>query len=189
MSFEEDLKESLKTLRQGGIILYPTDTIWGLGCDPTNEAAVDRIFKIKSRDESKSLILLADSLTMIERYTGDCPPIAFELASVSENPLTIIYPEGKNLANGVCGNDGSIAIRLCRDRFCNELIGRFRKPVVSTSANVSGNPSPGNFSDIEHTLINNADYVVKYRQDDRSKYLASPVIKINRDGTFKIIRS
>jgi L-threonylcarbamoyladenylate synthase len=126
---------------------------------------------------------------MIERYTGDCPPIAFELASVSDNPLTIIYPEGKNLANGVCGNDGSIAIRLCRDRFCNELIGRFRKPVVSTSANVSGNPSPGNFSDIEHTLINNADYVVKYRQDDRSKYLASPVIKINRDGTFKIIRS
>jgi L-threonylcarbamoyladenylate synthase len=189
MSFEEDLKESLKTLRQGGIILYPTDTIWGLGCDPSNDAAVNRIFKIKSRDESKSLILLADSLTMIERYTGDCPPIAFELASVSENPLTIIYPEGKNLARGVCGNDGSIAMRICRDEFCSELIGRFRKPVVSTSANFSGSPSPGNFSEIEHTLIDNADYVVKYRQDDRSNYYASPVIKINRDGTFKIIRS
>ena len=189
MIFEEDLKESLKTLRQGGIILYPTDTIWGLGCDPSNEAAVNRIFKIKSRDESKSLILLVDGLNMLERYTADCPPIAFELASVSENPLTIIYPEGKNLARGVCGNEGSIAMRICRDEFCSELIGRFRKPVVSTSANLSGSPSPGNFSEIEQALIDNADYVVKYRQDDRSNYSASPVIKINRDGTFKIIRS
>ena len=189
MIFEEDLKESLKTLRQGGIILYPTDTIWGLGCDPTNEAAVNKIFKIKSRDKSKSLILLVDGFNMVERYTGDCPPIAFELAGVSENPLTIIYPEGKNLARGVCGNDGSIAIRICRDEFCCELISRFRKPVVSTSANLSGSRSPGNFNDIEKTLIDNADYVVKYRQDDRSNNSASPVININRDGTFKIIRS
>lgn len=189
MIFEEDIKESLKTLRQGGIILYPTDTIWGFGCDPTNEAAVNKIFKIKSRDESKSLILLVDGLSMLERYVGDCPEIVFELAGVSDNPLTIIYPEGKNLAKGVCGNDDSIAIRICHDEFCSELISRFRKPIVSTSANLSGTPSPGNFSDIEKTLFDKADFVVKYRQNDRSKRSASPVIKINPDGTIKIMRT
>ncbi len=188
MIFEEDIKESLNTLRQGGIILYPTDTIWGLGCDPTNNAAVEKIFKIKSRDENKSLIILADGLSMIERYVGECPEIVFELAEVSEEPLTIIYPAGKNLANGVFSQDGSIAIRICHDEFCSELISRFRKPIVSTSANFSGAPSPGNFSEIEKRLIDSVDYVVKYRQNDRSNATASPVIKVNKDGTIKIIR-
>jgi L-threonylcarbamoyladenylate synthase len=188
MIFEEDIKESLKTLRQGGIILYPTDTIWGLGCDPTNEAAVNKIFKIKSRDENKSLIILVDGLSMIERYVNDIPEIIYELTEVSDTPLTIIYPAGKNLAKGVCGEDDSIAIRICRDEFCSDLISRFRKPIVSTSANLSGKPSPINFSEIEETLIDKVDFVVNWRQDDRSKSLASPVIKINHDGTIKIIR-
>ena len=188
MTFEEDLKESLNTLRQGGILLYPTDTIWGLGCDPTNESAVNRIFQLKSRGENKSLIILADSLSMIERYVTDIPEIVYELAEVSDTPLTIIYPKGKNLATGVCSEDGSVAIRICHDEFCHELIIRFRKPIVSTSANLSGSPSPGNFSEIEKILINNVDYVVKFRQDDRSKNLASPVIKVNLNGTIKIIR-
>jgi L-threonylcarbamoyladenylate synthase len=188
MVFEEDIKECLKTLREGGIILYPTDTIWGLGCDPTNETAVNNIFNIKSRDESKSLIILADGLSMVERYVEDCPEIVFELAGVSESPLTIIYPKGKYLAEGVCAKDKSIAIRICNDEFCSELISRFRKPIVSTSANFSGSPAPENFSDIEKNLIDKVDFVVEYRQNDRSRSVPSPVIKINSDGTFMIIR-
>lgn len=188
MIFEEDIKESVSTLRQGGIILYPTDTIWGLGCDPTNEAAVNKIFKIKSRGENKSLILLADGLFMIERYVKDIPEIVYELAEISDTPLTIIYPEGKNLAHGVCSDDDSVAIRICHDEYCKELISRFRKPIVSTSANLSGNPSPANFSEIENDIISAVDYVVKYLQNDRSKGIASPVIKVNMDGTIKIIR-
>ena len=188
MSIEEDIKESLNTLRQGGIILYPTDTIWGLGCDPTNSAAVEKIFKIKSRVESKGLIILADGLSMIDRYVKDIPQIVYELADVSDTPLTIIYPKGKNLAAGVCSEDESIAIRICHDEFCMELINRFRKPIVSTSANLSGKPSPVNFDEIEKTIIDKADFVVNYRQNDRSKGYASPVIKVNEDGTIKIIR-
>jgi len=188
MTFEEDIKECLNTLRQGGIILYPTDTIWGLGCDPTNSSAIEKIFKIKSRSESKSLIILVDGLSMIERYVKDIPEIVYELAEVSDTPLTIIYPKGKNLAEGICSEDDSIAIRICHDEFCSELINRFRKPIVSTSANLSGKPSPGNFDEIEKTVIDKVDFVVKYRQNDRSKRLASPVIKVNLDGTIKIIR-
>ena len=188
MSIEEDIKESLNTLRQGGIILYPTDTIWGLGCDPTNSAAVEKIFKIKSRVESKGLIILADGLSMIDRYVKDIPQIVYELADVSDTPLTIIYPKGKNLAAGVCYEDESIAIRICHDEFCMELINRFRKPIVSTSANLSGKPSPVNFDEIEKTIIDKADFVVNHRQNDRSKGNASPVIKVNEDGTIKIIR-
>jgi L-threonylcarbamoyladenylate synthase len=188
MSFEEDIYESLMTLREGDIILYPTDTIWGLGCDPTNSAAVEKIFRIKSREPGKSLLILVDSDAMLERYAGEVPEIAWELTSVSDDPLTVIYPSGKNLAPGVCSDDGSVGIRICRDEFCRELIKRFRKPVVSTSANLSGKPSPGNFSEIEKPVIDGADYVVKYRQNERSKYSSSPLIKLSPDGTIKIIR-
>ncbi len=188
MTFKEDINESLITLREGGIILYPTDTIWGLGCDPTNSFAVEKIFRIKSREPGKSLLILVDGDAMVERYAGEVPEIAWELTSVSEDPLTVIYPSGKNLAPGVCSEDGSIGIRICRDEFCRELIKRFRKPLISTSANLSGNPSPENFTEIDKTIIEAADYVVKYRQDDRRKYSSSPVIKLGPDGTIKIIR-
>jgi L-threonylcarbamoyladenylate synthase len=188
MVFEEDIKEALNTLRKGGIILYPTDTIWGLGCDPTNPEAVSKIYKIKSRGEGKSLIILVDGMYMAERYVKNIPEIVYELAEVSDTPLTIIYPEGKNLATGVCNEDGSVAIRICNDEFCKELISRFRKPIVSTSANISGTPAPGNFSEIEKTLVDAVDFVVDWRQNDRSKNVASPVIRINNDGTIKIIR-
>jgi L-threonylcarbamoyladenylate synthase len=188
MIFEEDIKGSLNTLRQSGILLYPNDTNWGLGSNPSNEKAVSNIFTFKSRSETKSLIILADGLSMIERYVSEIPDIVYELAEVSEDQLTIIYPKGRNLAPGVCSSDGSVAIRICHDEFCKELISRFRKPIVSTSANYSGSPSPANFSEIEKTLLEKVDFVVKYKQDDRSKCLASPVIKINSDGTIKIIR-
>jgi L-threonylcarbamoyladenylate synthase len=188
MVFDEDIKESLAVLRNGGIILYPTDTIWGLGCDATNPTAVEKIFMIKSREKGKSLLILVDGQAMLERYVSEVPEIAWELTEVSDDPLTLIYPEGKNLAPGVRSEDGSIGIRICRDEFCSQLIKRFRKPLVSTSANLSGRPSPGNFSEIEMSVIEAADYVVKYRQDDRRKVASSPVIKLDADGTIKIIR-
>jgi L-threonylcarbamoyladenylate synthase len=185
----EDIRESLNTLRRGGIILYPTDTIWGLGCDPTNQNAVNNIFKIKLRSENKSLIVLADSLTMVERYVTEIPEIVYELVDVSDTPLTIIYPKGKNLAMGVCSDDGSVGIRICHDEFCNELITRFRKPIVSTSANLSGRPAPRNFDEIERSVKDKTDYIVNYHQDDRSKRSASPVIRVNLDGTINILRT
>jgi L-threonylcarbamoyladenylate synthase len=188
MIFDEDINKSLTVLRKGGIILYPTDTIWGLGCDPTNPVAVEKIFKIKSRDPGKSLLILVNGTAMLERYVSEVPEIAWELTDVSDDPLTIIYHRAKNLAPGVCGGDGSIGIRICRDDFCHELIKRFRKPIVSTSANFSGKPFPGNFSEIDSLLIESVDYVVKYRQDDRKKYSYSPVIQLGPDGTIKILR-
>jgi L-threonylcarbamoyladenylate synthase len=189
MNFAEDINQALIALRNGGIILYPTDTIWGLGCDATNSSAVERIFKIKARIETKSLLVLADSIQMVERYTNDLPEIVYELTSVSDSPLTIIYSSGKNLAPGVCSEDGSVGIRICNDEFCQELIHRFRLPIVSTSANYSGRPSPENFDSIDKSVIDAADYVVKYRQDDIRKQKASPIIKVESNGTIKIIRS
>jgi L-threonylcarbamoyladenylate synthase len=188
MIFEEDIKNAITVLRAGGIILYPTDTIWGIGCDATNSDAVDKIFKIKNREETRSLLILVDSIQMAERYVANIPEIAYELTDVSDTPLTIIYPNGKNLAKGVCGADGSVGIRICNEEFCNELIKRFRKPIISTSANFSGKKSPESFYSIESELIEKTDYVVKYRQDDRQGHSPSPIIKFESDGSFKIIR-
>lgn len=188
MIFEEDIKKSLITLKDGGVLLYPSDTIWGLGCDATNSSAVEKIYKIKSRETTRSLIILADSEAMVERYVKEIPEIVYELTSIAGSPVTIIYPEGKNLAKGVCGEDGSVGIRICKDEFCRELIRRFRKPVISTSANLSGNPSPSHFGEIDERVIEASDYVVKYRQEDRRKYSASPVIKFDKNGVIKILR-
>jgi L-threonylcarbamoyladenylate synthase len=188
MIYEQDLKECLKVLREGGIILYPTDTIWGLGCDATNSEAVKKIFDIKDREANKSMLILVNGFGMLERYVKEVPATASELATISDSPLTIIYPDGKNLAEGVCADDGSVGIRICNEEFCNELISRFRKPLVSTSANFSGMPSPGNFSEIDKDLISKVDYVVNYRRDDRAKAKPSPVIRVETDGTLKIIR-
>jgi L-threonylcarbamoyladenylate synthase len=186
--FTEDINNSLITLRSGGVILYPTDTVWGLGCDATNASALEKIFKIKSRNESKSLIILVDGESMLERYVSDIPQIAFEIIEASDTPITIIYPRGKNLAGGICSEDGSVGIRICNDDFCSELIRRFRKPLVSTSANISGRPTPSHFGEIEDSVIRSVDYVVKYRQEDQQKHSPSPVIKIDKNGVFKIIR-
>lgn len=187
-NFTEDLRQALNVLIKGGIILYPTDTIWGLGCDATNQDAVEKIFKIKKRRESKSLIILVNGFTMLERYIRHLPEIAGELLEVSEKPLTIIFPEGKNLAPGVCSDDGSVGIRICNDDFCNKLITRFRKPVISTSANISESPSPSYFSEIDDEIIKSADYVVKYRQTDTNKNTPSSIIKVEDNGVIKIIR-
>lgn len=188
MNFDEDLKNSVKVLREGGIILYPTDTIWGLGCDATNQAAVERIFRIKERNESKSLIILVNSDTMIERYVREVPPAAAQIIAVSDTPVTIIYPGCRNLAPAVIAEDGSAGIRITNDEFCSELIFRYRKPLVSTSANKSGDLSPACFSEITEAIISSADYVVRFRQEDRQKRQASPVIKVELNGVINIIR-
>ena len=188
MNFEGDLREALKTLREGGVLLYPTDTLWGLGCDATSREAVEKIFKIKQRKEIKSLIILVNGDRMLQRYVKNIPEIVFELLEVADKPLTIIYPEGKGLAPGVCSEDGSVGIRICMDDFCNELIIRFRKPIVSTSANLSGTPAPANFDGIAGKIIESADYVVKHRQGDMKKYPPSSIIRIENDGVIRIIR-
>lgn len=188
MNFSEDIKNCLEVLKRGGIILYPTDTVWGLGCDATNREAVEKIFAIKSREENKSLLILVNSPGMLERYVSEIPPAASQLISVSDDPMTIIYPSGKNLAPGVCGADGSAGIRICNEEFCNELISRFRKPIVSTSANLSGRPAPRHYGEIEDEVIRKSDYVVNYRRNDRQIKKPSPVIKVEADGTFRIIR-
>lgn len=188
MIFEEDIRNSLKVLKEGGIILYPTDTVWGLGCDAANNEAVKKIFSIKQRIESKSLIILVNSVAMLERYVRVLPDIALELIEVSDKPLTIIYPGARNLASEIVADDGSVGIRVCPEDFCNELIGRFRRPVVSTSANISGEPSPGCFSEISENIIKAVDYTVGYKREDRQKSSPSPVIKIEQNGVIKIIR-
>jgi L-threonylcarbamoyladenylate synthase len=188
MVFEDDLKSALSTLKAGGVILYPTDTIWGLGCDASNTEAVEMIYKIKQRDDRKSLIVLVDNVNRIQQYVRSVPEIAYELLNVTDTPLTIIYPGGKNLAPNLLANDGSIAIRICSDDFGMELIKRFRKPIVSTSANISGETTPSFFHDISQQIKTSVDYIVNYRQDDTTKNSPSPIIKIDSDGTIKIIR-
>ncbi len=188
MNFEEDLKNSLECLKSGGVLLYPTDTIWGLGCDATNAASVEKIFSIKSRSAAMSLIILVNGESMIERYVRYIPESAYRITEVSDTPVTIVYPEGRNLAPGICSEDGSVGIRICNEPFCNELISRFRKPIVSTSANLSGEPSPAHFGEISEEIKKSAGYIVTYRQEDRQKQKPSPVIKIDKNGVFKILR-
>ena len=187
-NYPEDLRQALDVLMKGGIILYPTDTIWGLGCDATNPDAVQRIFEIKKRRDSKSLIILVNGSVMLERYVKNIPIIAAEILEVTDKPITIIYPEGKNLAPGVCNEDGSVGIRVCTDDFCNELITRFRKPIVSTSANISGYQSPSVFSEIGEDIIRSVDFVVNFRQSDNNKSTPSSIIKVEENGVIRIIR-
>ncbi|MDX9947308.1 MAG: L-threonylcarbamoyladenylate synthase [Bacteroidales bacterium] len=186
--FADDLKKAVDVLIKGGVILYPTDTIWGLGCDATRQDAVERIFSIKQRDDSKSLIVLVNGFGMLERYVRNVPEIAYQLAEVADKPLTIIYPNGRNLAPGVSGSDGSVGIRICAEGFCNELITRFRKPIISTSANISNAPAPAIFSEIEEVIASSADYVVSYRQSDTTRNTPSSIIKVEDDGVIRIIR-
>jgi len=185
---KDDINKALEVLNAGGIILYPTDTIWGLGCDATNEAAVERIFKLKGRDAGKSLIVLLDTENKLESYVSDVPAIAYDLIEYAENPLTIIYSGAKNIAKNVIHEDGSIGIRVVKHQFCQQLMQRFRKPIVSTSANISGQPGPKNFTEISEEIINGADYVVEFEQDDLSDKKPSTIMKLEPDGRFAFIR-
>lgn len=186
--YRDDIKNALKVLRDGGVILYPTDTIWGLGCDATRAEAVRRIYDIKKRADSKSLIVLVNSVTMLSRYVDNPPDIALELAEMTEKPLTVVYDRGRGLAEGVTSDDGSVGVRICSDPFCEELLNAFRKPLVSTSANISGSEAPAAFDEISEEIKAAVDYVCVWRQDDRRRAAASSVIKISSNGVIKILR-
>ena len=184
----DDIKAALDVLQKGGVILYPTDTVWGLGCDACNEEAVKRIYDIKKRIDSKSLLVLMENAALIERYVADVPEIAYNLIELTDKPLTIVYDGAKNLASSLVAEDGSIGIRITTEAFSSDLIRRFKRPIVSTSANVSGKPSPACFDEIDKLIIDAVDYVVKYRQNDTHKAVASSIMKLGRGGEIKIIR-
>ncbi len=185
---KEDIKKALEVLHQGGVILYPTDTIWGLGCDATNHQAIERLYRIKERDPEKSMLILVESAGRVERYVEDMPDIAWDLMEVTDKPLTLIYEQGRNLPEKLMARDGSIGIRVTHDAFCQELLKQFKKPIVSTSANFSNQPSPANFSEIDEALAHSVDYVVKHRQDERKKASPSSIIKVGSGGEVKVIR-
>ncbi len=185
---KEEVNKALEVLQSGGLILYPTDTIWGIGCDASNVEAVNKVFKLKGRAESKSLIILLDNENKLERYVSGVPDVAYDLIEYAENPLTIIYSGAKNLAANVINEDGSVGIRMVKHAFCEQLIQRFRLPIVSTSANISGQPSPANFSEIADEIIAGVDYVVKLEQNNLDKKAPSTIMKLEPDGRFSFIR-
>lgn len=188
LDFNNDIREAIKVLKRGGVILYPTDTIWGLGCDPNNEEAIRRIYSIKQREDSKSMLVLASDLAMLERYVEEVPDAAEQLIEASDSPLTIIYPAARNVHSLLIAEDGSLGIRIPDDEFVQALLIAFRKPLVSTSANISGQPSPAIFKDISRTIINEVDYVVKFKQMDNRPAKASSIIKVDQHNRIQIIR-
>ncbi len=185
---DADIIQCLKVLSAGGLILYPTDTVWGIGCDATNEEAVSRVYQLKQRNDSKALIVLIDSADHLDHYVVDVPAIARELIDVAVKPLTIIYEGAYNLASNLLGAEDSVGIRIPNDEFCHRLCERFGKPIVSTSANVSGRPTAKTFAEIDDAIVGGVDHVVEYRRGDNTPHQPSNIILLSRDGTFKIIR-
>ncbi|MBK1440030.1 threonylcarbamoyl-AMP synthase [Parapedobacter sp. ISTM3] len=184
-----DINKALDTLRAGGLILYPTDTIWGIGCDATIPEAVDRVYQLKGRDKGKSLIVLLDHENRLPSYVQEVPEVAYQLIEYAERPLTIVYSGAKNLAGNLLAEDGSIGIRIVQQHpFCTPLLQRFRKPIVSTSANLSGQAAPSNFERIPQEIRDGVDYIVAYGQDDPREGMASIVMKLEPGGKFSFIR-
>jgi L-threonylcarbamoyladenylate synthase len=184
----EDLKQALEVLRKGGVILYPTDTIWGIGCDATNPEAVKRVYEIKHRADSKAMLVLVDSPVKVNAYVKEMPDIAWDLIDLTTKPLTIIYDGAKNLAPNLIAEDGSVGIRVTSENFSQQLCLRFKKPIVSTSANISGAPSPHNFSEVSEEIKSAVDYVVTYRQEEMAQPRPSSIIKLGAGGEVKVIR-
>lgn len=181
------MQKTLEILKNGGVILYPTDTIWGIGCDATNVEAINKIFEIKKREKTKSMIILVESERRLQDLV-DVPEMAWQIIDLSEKPVTIVYENPRNLPKEILAEDGSIGIRLVKDDFCKKLIGKLNKPLVSTSANFSGDKSPLKFSDISQELIDAVDYAVEENRESVSKYSGSSVIKIWSDGRVKVLR-
>ena len=175
-------------MREGGVILYPTDTIWGIGCDATNEDAVRRVYEIKQRQDSKAMLVLVDSSVKVDFYVRDVPEVAWDLIELADKPLTIIYSGARNLAANLLAEDGSVGIRVTNEDFSKRLCQQFRKAIVSTSANISGQPSPKNFSEISEEVKSAVDYIVGYRQEEISNPKPSSIIKLDKGGVIKIIR-
>jgi len=184
----DEVAKAFKILQEGGIILYPTDTIWGIGCDATNTEAVQKIYSLKQRDETKSMVILLDTENKLESYVSEVNPLAYDLIEYAENPLTLVMPGAKNISPALIAADGSIAIRITSNQFCQQLIQRLRKPLVSTSANISGKPSPQYFSQIDQDIIDGVDYVVDIDQHSKEIKTPSTIMKLAPDGRFEFIR-
>ena len=183
----QEIQNSLKVLNEGGLILYPTDTVWGIGCDATNEEAVKKVFQLKQREDSKALICLVSDDRMLKKHVKNIPEAAFSILDVTETPITIIYDNPQHLASNLISSDNSIAIRIPNDDFCFQLLRRFNKPIVSTSANISGYPTPNSFKEISEEILKGVDYVVNlYRDKVCNK--PSSIIKLSANGVVKIIR-
>ncbi|MDO4190950.1 MAG: L-threonylcarbamoyladenylate synthase [Bacteroidales bacterium] len=182
------VKDAVDVMRKGGIILYPTDTVWGLGCDATNETAVAKIYAIKQRSDAKALITLADNANVLTYYMKEVPEIAYDLIDCADKPLTIIYPNARNLAPNLLADDLSVGIRITKEPISAAICQRMRTPIVSTSANISGHPTPHNFKEIDESIKNLVDYIVPLRQDEETPHEPSGIIKLFANGTFKIIR-
>lgn len=187
MNFENDIEECLKVLKDGGLILYPTDTVWGLGCDATNANAVEKVYALKQRSDEKAMIVLVADESDILKHVAAPDLQVFDHLQQTSKPTTVIYDGAIGFADNLVAKDGSIAIRICTDTFCRHLIKRFRKPIVSTSANISGQPSPKVFSDISAEIKKAVDYIVQYRQDDQTIAEPSALIKWN-NGEITILR-
>ncbi len=183
-----DLKQAVEVLRAGGIILYPTDTIWGLGCDASNAEAVKKIYDIKQRSDEKSMLILVNKPAMVQFYVEEIPDVAWDIMEISDTPTTIILDNAKNLSKNLIAPDGSIGIRVTSEEFSYKLIERFKMPIVSTSANISGDKAPVIFDEILDDIKSKVDYIVNFRQNDLTKSKSSSIIKISNNGLFKILR-
>lgn len=188
MNQQEDIKNAIEVMKQGGVILYPTDTVWGIGCDATNAEAVAKVYKIKKRDDSKALICLVDSDARLQRYVRNVPNVAWDILDIATKPTTIILDGAINLAPNLIAEDGSIALRITKEPFSHELCYRFQKPLVSTSANISGEPPAVNYNDISQELLDTVDYVCFSRRQEHKPHTPSSIIKLKEDGEVTIIR-
>ena len=187
-TIREEIRKACEVLQTGGVILYPTDTVWGIGCDATNEEAVKRVYEIKRRADSKAMLVLVDSDVKVDFYVKDVPEVAWDLIQYATKPLTVIYDDARNLAPNLIGEDGSVGIRVTSEEFSKQLCFRFRKAIVSTSANISGQPAPASFSEIQDEIKQAVDYIVGYRQDEPAGAKPSSILKLGKGGVIKIIR-
>ena len=188
MTLEEEIKHSVKLLKAGKILLYPTDTIWGIGCDATNSKAIQRIYKLKKRDDTKSMIVLLDSVEKLKEYVKDVPPLAYDLIKNSASPLTIVYQGAQNMSKKIIAQDGTIGIRIVKGRYTSKVIELLGHPLVSTSANISGEPSATTFDQISDKVKNGVDYIVEHFQNRTRTIRPSPIIKLEENGKFTILR-
>lgn len=188
MTREEDIRNAVRVLREGGVILYPTDTVWGIGCDATNAEAVAKVYKMKQRDDSKALICLVDSDARLQRYVKQVPPVAWDLIDAAVDSMTVILDGAVNLAPNLIADDGSIALRITKEPFSHDLCYRFQKALVSTSVNISGQPAAQNYGDIAPELLEQADYVCFSRRQEHKPHKPSSIVKLGADGEVTIIR-
>ncbi len=185
--FDQEVQKALEVMKKGGVILYPTDTVWGIGCDATNADAIDKVYELKKREETKALICLVNNFKMLEQYVEEVPEMAYDILKYSKKPTTIIYDKPIRIADNLVGEDDTLGIRVVRERFCSELIKKMRRPLVSTSANISGQPTPESFDQISPQILKGVDYVVDLQRSKKSPK-PSAIIRLSNDGEVKVIR-